>query len=67
MYDFWETFILSTALGVVHATIKDPVKQARLKDALFNLADTIYESYGVLPPSSAPVVSPATARAGKSR
>lgn len=53
MGDFWEHFIIHTAVSIVHALVRNPKKQQALQAYLLELADTIYMEYGLTPPAQA--------------
>ena len=45
MLDFWEQFIITTALGFVKGLIHNPAKQAAVKKLLLTLRDDINALY----------------------
>jgi hypothetical protein len=46
-----EQFAITIVLGVLNQVIKDPAKKVELQSVLIGLANDIYESYGMVPPS----------------
>ena len=48
--EFFEQMAITVVMGLLHQFIKNPAKQAQLRVALLELADSIYESYGIVPP-----------------
>jgi hypothetical protein len=49
-----EQFAITIVLGVLQQVIKDPSKKAALQSVLIGVANDIYTTYGMVPPS--PVV-----------
>ncbi len=47
----WEDILIHMGIGAVLAAIKNPAKAATLKAYLLEVADSIYEAYGVTPPA----------------
>jgi hypothetical protein len=46
-----EEMAVSILLGVLHQVVKNPAKAAAVKAAMLGLADEIYASFGVTPPT----------------
>jgi hypothetical protein len=49
--NFWEQFVIHLALGIVQGIVKNPQHAAALRSRLLEVADAIYEAYGLTPPA----------------
>lgn len=51
MLAWFEDMAIAIVLGLIQQFIKNPAKKVAAEQILFHLADSIYESYGVTPPT----------------
>lgn len=49
--DWFEQMAITVVLGILQQIVKNPAKQAAMRSLLLSLADTIDETYGLVPPT----------------
>jgi hypothetical protein len=49
---FLEQWAITMVLGILNMVIKDPAKKAELQNQLVGIANDIYATYGLVPPST---------------
>lgn len=49
--DLFEQMVINMLLGILQQVVKNPAKKVALQVLLFHVADSIYETYAVTPPT----------------